>query len=555
MHRIQSSLYVFNKTHLSVYSEYNDNKIKMIISSFKNQIQLSSKKIYSQKFLLFTTMFFLSLLFFSFQLFIPLRVFDEGIILTGAERVMNGELPYKDFWSIYPPGNFYLLSFMFDIFGTSVLTERIYGIVLNACLSTSIFIILYKCKIKLSIILTGFLLSLMLIGGIKLPTYPVFPSLLIINIAVIFFITYIDSGKLGYLILSGAFITFSTLFRHELGGFACISFLLCLMFINYIDNTLVTKNLLIFLLSILCAGLPFLLYFSSAIGFNNLYYHLIQTPASIMPNFRGLPYPTSISFTSLPFYIVPLILVLGVFLAIIITKRYHYHKLPYFVLLLLSVMGVLFMLQTKVRSDITHLSSPALLAIPVASILMHHIHNYFNNKQIKYFFMAISIVCFGLIVLIFFNNNFSVNTNNQNNNTLNRIKFTKVSNDLRKAVLFIKKNTNPEDYIFVGVENHDQFIINDTALYFLSERKYGTKYHEFTPGIVSSYPVQNEITGELKQNNVKVIVLAPRHWYEPNKSNIDYQNDILDKYIQENYIMTKQFGIYKILTLRNIKSK
>ena len=30
----------------------------------------------------------------------PIGVYDEGVILTGADRIQKGYVPYKDFWTI-----------------------------------------------------------------------------------------------------------------------------------------------------------------------------------------------------------------------------------------------------------------------------------------------------------------------------------------------------------------------------------------------------------------------------------------------------------------------
>jgi hypothetical protein len=47
-----------------------------------------------------------------------LNLYDEGLVVYGAARVMRGEVPYRDFWSMYGPGQFYLIAGLFKIFGT-----------------------------------------------------------------------------------------------------------------------------------------------------------------------------------------------------------------------------------------------------------------------------------------------------------------------------------------------------------------------------------------------------------------------------------------------------
>src|SRR5258708_3713909 len=49
---------------------------------------------------------------------------DEGIVLTGAERILCGEVPYRDFFSFYTPGSFYLIAFLFRVFGDSFAVAR-----------------------------------------------------------------------------------------------------------------------------------------------------------------------------------------------------------------------------------------------------------------------------------------------------------------------------------------------------------------------------------------------------------------------------------------------
>jgi Dolichyl-phosphate-mannose-protein mannosyltransferase len=50
---------------------------------------------------------------------------DEGIVLQGAERILRGEVPYRDFFSFYTPGSFYLIAFLFKIFGDSFAVARV----------------------------------------------------------------------------------------------------------------------------------------------------------------------------------------------------------------------------------------------------------------------------------------------------------------------------------------------------------------------------------------------------------------------------------------------
>jgi 4-amino-4-deoxy-L-arabinose transferase-like glycosyltransferase len=49
---------------------------------------------------------------------------DEGLILQGAQRIIQGQVLYRDFFSFYPPGSYYWLALLFKVFGSSILVGR-----------------------------------------------------------------------------------------------------------------------------------------------------------------------------------------------------------------------------------------------------------------------------------------------------------------------------------------------------------------------------------------------------------------------------------------------
>lgn len=49
---------------------------------------------------------------------------DEGIILQGAQRILHGQVLYRDFFSFYTPGSYYFLAVIFRVFGGSFFVAR-----------------------------------------------------------------------------------------------------------------------------------------------------------------------------------------------------------------------------------------------------------------------------------------------------------------------------------------------------------------------------------------------------------------------------------------------
>jgi hypothetical protein len=66
---------------------------------------------------------------------------DEGIVLQGAERILDGQLPYRDFFSFYTPGSFYLVAWLFQIFGDSFTVARMSVAVVGATCSVVTYVL------------------------------------------------------------------------------------------------------------------------------------------------------------------------------------------------------------------------------------------------------------------------------------------------------------------------------------------------------------------------------------------------------------------------------
>jgi hypothetical protein len=46
---------------------------------------------------------------------------DEGIVLQGAQRILEGQVLYRDFFAFYTPGSYYWVALLFKVFGSSIL--------------------------------------------------------------------------------------------------------------------------------------------------------------------------------------------------------------------------------------------------------------------------------------------------------------------------------------------------------------------------------------------------------------------------------------------------
>jgi hypothetical protein len=87
---------------------------------------------------------------------IPLRYStlepDEGIVLQGAERVLHGQVPYRDFFSFYTPGSFYFLALWLRIFGDCFAVARASIAIVGAICSVLTYLLARRvCTVGMSV--------------------------------------------------------------------------------------------------------------------------------------------------------------------------------------------------------------------------------------------------------------------------------------------------------------------------------------------------------------------------------------------------------------------
>ena len=102
-------------------------------------------------------------------------IYDEGIMLTGAMRVVQGALPHRDFYANYGPGQFFTLAAIFKLFGPSILVERIWDLVVKAGIACLVNVIASNLMGRLfaTAVTAACILWLAVLG---FPSYPVWPS-------------------------------------------------------------------------------------------------------------------------------------------------------------------------------------------------------------------------------------------------------------------------------------------------------------------------------------------------------------------------------------------
>ena len=119
----------------------------------------------------------------------------------------------------------------------------------------------------------------------------------------------------------------------------------------------------------------------------------------------------------------------------------------------------------------------------------------------------------------------------------------------RQVLAFIAKRTRPGDPLFVGQLDHRWTYISETDLYFLANRVGATRYTQFDPNVTNREDVQREMISQLEQVRPRVVVLATSYGgptEEPNESRNE-GSGALDKYLHRRYRTVRTVEGYALL--------
>jgi len=506
-----------------------------------------------------------------------LNIYDEAVGIYGAQRILNGDIPYLDFWTIYSPGYFYILSSVLYVLGNSILVERIFSILVMFIN----LILIYSLSEKLTnkkIALIPLILSLVWFGYSPYYGKAVPLALLFGLLSLLLIINLNKDNFLKKLISVGILTAITFMIRHDFGFYFFISILIFLLIriITFTESDrikiklkIIFKYYTIYLIGVLILILPVGYYFIKNVGFDRLYNLLIYVPSEIFPKYRSLPFPLPLTIPSyygdvsflrgiqirietMIFYFPFLMYLFSLTQIFFQNKRnnFNFSNFHNFVTIFLIIIGILLLNQFSVRSDKEHLIPSLLISFILFGL---YFYEFRTNRKMKFLFIIISLILMIVPVTDKINMTkkamLSVNTHFFNIPKVKGICDEKSwAVGFEQTVHYVNRNVPEYDKILVSNYFHDKVLMNDFMIYYLSERNAGTRYHEFHPGITTRADVQKEIIYELKKNDVQYIIQCPNiEFTEPNMSSISSKVFILDNYINSNYIQVKQFGGYRIL--------
>lgn len=494
----------------------------------------------------------------------PVNVYDEGNILTGAQRILAGEIPVADFWTVYPPGQFYVVASMLALFGNDVLAPRLYDSLVRAAIVVLGFAFAKRLAgIKAAApVAVVFCLGLAAVDGHYL--YPVTPAFLLglASIAVwhrsVSTATGPRSRRIG-LAASGALAGLATWFRWDIAGYALLGLFAVNLWLalrpNEANRTIGREALRYGCFAAIA---------TAAVGYGALilragpqavWTQLVVFPITGMREARWLPHPPLWPIDPRPagawvgFYLTLLALVVGVSaLAAAVVRTTRPATWEQVAALCCGLFGLALFMQTLVRFDRSHLLSAALMAMFTVSVG-------FALSEVGTASHRLLAALLGCVLVVGLYSPVRVSWPNTRDysrfgchSDLQRSACVAIDAGQASAVAYVEAVTALDERIFVANTRNDRFLTNDSSCYFLANRLPATRYHELHPGIADTAAVQSEIVSEMEAARVNCVVLfAAPESVEPNLSSMGRGVHILDDYLDESFVPVVSFGDYHVL--------
>lgn len=507
---------------------------------------------------------------------------DIAEYINNPVRIINGELPYKDFWLLFPPGEVYFPALIYKIFGIDTDILRLFTIFFS-CLSAVFAFFLSKLflhKERWSYLLTAVYFFASIIYLYEGPDY-INMYLMFLVVSVIFLLLYFRSGKALSLFYSGMAIAAAFFFKfYETGSlFAAIAIAIALHW--YFNKNKIEK--------------PFKLFASFFLGFSLVIGIIFIAFADILPlalheiifesvdNGTGMNLPyyfdTCLVFDSLKQDISALQEGFGI--SGMFNFTFHFIKIfpvtLYYLLPFIAVIIFIFYLLQKPakqqiiiaslfffwgmfsfpkglgRSDLSHLA-PAF--IPLTFFIFYIFFNFRKEQSSNKIFWKINHYA-SLLIIITMSFTLIFPLSKMSYLAGNKLYYAETPNgdvafkkyedysDFQNLVNFLKINTKPKDNFFVT-------LWGAPPLYALFDLKNPTYFDSLNDLLVRhSTEKQQKICADLQKTKTKYIIHHP-DWGYDDKQEQTFQNacPLLNEFINTNYTICADFGTYKVYKLK-----
>jgi hypothetical protein len=480
------------------------------------------------------------------------RSMDEALPLVAAERVLAGEVPYRDYASSYPPFMTYVDARVLSVFPGSLLATR--------CVYMAILLVASVIVARVARLLSGSPRSGVALGALAATAcgplmwgHPIVPATAFVLAALLTILRVgdPDGARPGtWSAVSGLLLGAAALARHDM-ALAATPVLAAALLLR--APSAQRKRAGVAFLGGLALGpaiAAILLTRAGAAG--DAWIQLVAIPAAHYARTRSLPWPLPWEGASGP--IPSLFTIYGApIVGLLVLARVALDgregrpgdRVP---ALAAGALVLVLILPAWVRTDPVHMEGAGLVAAAAIGVLAR---GALDARRASLLGLA--------IVLMAPNGASRLAAAARTAGDVRRVGWSPlptrrgildIPDAARQHALALVATRPPGTRIFVGVPRHDQIYWNDVGFYFDAGALPATKHHELPPWDSSEY-IQNEIVLDLERARPPFVVLVNTPpSTEPNDSARSSGSRVLDAYLASHYTSALQEGPYLVLARR-----
>jgi len=489
-------------------------------------------------------------------------IYDEGLILAGADRILQGEVPYRDFWNTHPPAQIWLVAGLFRAFGESMMVLRVYDAAVKVCLALAVFGWAARLAPR-GMAVAAFAVALAWLEYYGLFGYTAFPALLLGLMSLALVVSGLDTTRaargrwamFGAGLVAGA----GSLFRLDFGAYTVAASATLIAVAHVIGSDAPMGGRLrraVGSMAMFAGGavVPTLAAVLSLLAQNvtlSRFLAIVVTyPLTTFAEVRRVPTP-GFSARALAYYVPTWVGVAGLARGLLLMRRRTPGDATAFAWCGLSLLLLATLPQARTRVDLTHQAPILLPSVALAVGLWYGFWRRGTACRVAAYLLVPVLALTYLAVPIGARLRADARpVTAKAGHGLPRAAGIALEPDQVAAVRAVQGLTEPGDFVFVGAGRHDRVWGNDALFCFLAGRRYPTAYHNLLPGVATREDVQREIVSDLRRHDTRCVVRCTRFdaMAEPNASSRRSGSRILDEYLQREYTLSATMGDYEVWT-------
>jgi hypothetical protein len=486
----------------------------------------------------------------------------------GALRILDGQFPYVDFWTLYAPGHFFLLAGLFALLGAEVAVAMYAAVAFIAASTAVVFVILRRLGLRRAsaIAVASLFAALFWRGGPLLSNYQ--PAVFLLLLGWDRLLVFFQRSSSGPLIAAAALFGCAAWFKHDIGAYSVIAGALALLLhrppTQHRHPTALARAGLFAGIAGLTV-LPVALWVAARAG-GDAYDCLLRFAATDFPASRPERYPGFLppgdlggsitargrAYTEWLVHNLPA-WVFATLLAFLLVHRRHLASDQRSTLVFFLALLPLHWIAAHVQIN-THIYTMGALCLFLLALLYQNLRP--SRGRLLLWVPALALLHFpvsaaGKIARL---GPYSESLQYQGTRGL-RVS-AKQAATFAPLIRFVRKNTAEDERIYVGVHRHDAVVVSHFMLYPILGRLGCSRYDELHPAIADRQSAQAEIIASLKEHQVRCIVLWKIGWPDARLDQIKERRaealpgtgaTLLDEYLADHYQQIGKFGEYRLL--------